>query len=143
HFLYFISQMYYLKFKISLRFIKGLKYDGILEILKLKEKKSSMIPEIRYELRSNDIVLIIYGDFIEIVFELTLDYFHLLELNKKNELKEIELFKTFFNQLKSLGIDEVHFGIFAEFEKDEGFTYCWKNIYRIMSKYDNYFKLEI
>ena len=30
-----------------------------------------------------------------------------------------------------------------EFEKDEGFTYCWNNIYRIMSTYENYFKVAI
>ena len=91
----------------------------------------------------NDLILFIYDDLIEINLDLTIDYFHLLELNEKVEIKEINLFKTFFNQLKSLGIDEVHFGIFDEFEKDAGFNYCWKNIYRIMSKYDNYFKLEI
>lgn len=124
-------------------YIKTIGIDGIAETLKLKEKKSSLISEIRYELRSDDVVLIIYSDFIEIVFELTIDYFHLLELNKKEELKKIELFKTLFNQLKSLGIEEVHFGVFDEFEKDEGFTYCWKNIYRIMSKYENYFKVAI
>lgn len=105
--------------------------------------KSLLISEKRYNLQIEEIVLFIHVDFIEIKFNFTLDYFHLSDLNKRNELKKIDLFKTFFNQLKSLGIDEVHFGIFAEFEKDEGFTYCWNNIYRIMSKYDNYFKLEI
>lgn len=105
--------------------------------------KSLLIPEKRYNLQIEEIVLFIHVDFIEIKFDITLDYFHLSDLNKRNELVEIDLFKTFFNQLKSIGIDEVHFGIFAEFEKDEGFTYCWNNIFRIMSKYDNYFKLEI
>ncbi|MCB6089544.1 hypothetical protein LIS90_12975, partial [Flavobacterium psychrophilum] len=33
HFLYFISQMYYLKFKISLRFIKGLKYVAAYKMI--------------------------------------------------------------------------------------------------------------
>lgn len=105
--------------------------------------KSLLISEKRYDLILNGIILFIYIDFIEIKFSMPLDYFHLYDLNKRKELKEIDVFKTFFNQLKSVGIDEVHFGIFSEFEKDEGFTYCWKNIYRIMSKYDNYFKLKI
>jgi hypothetical protein len=105
--------------------------------------KSLLISEKRYDLILNGILLFIYVDFIEIKFNITLDYFHLSDLNKLNELIEIDIFKTFFNQLKSIGIDEVHFGIFAEFEKDEGFTYSWNNIYRILSKYDNYFKVEI
>ncbi len=105
--------------------------------------KSLLIPEKKLHLQLGEIVLFIFTDFIEIKFDIPLDYFHLLDLNNSQEITKIELFKTFFNQLKSMGIDEVHFGIFAEFENDEGFTYCWKNIYRIMSKYDNYFKLKL
>jgi hypothetical protein len=105
--------------------------------------KSLLISEKRYDLILDGIQLFIYVDFIEVQFDITLDYFHLSDLNKRNELNEIDLFKTFFIQIKSIGIDEVHFGVFDEFEKDEGFTYCWNNIYRIISKYDNYFKLKI
>ena len=104
---------------------------------------SVIIPAIRYHLRFDEVLLIIYDDIFEIKFDITLDYFHLLRLYERNELKKIQLFETFFKQLKSLGIDEVHFGIFAEFEKDEGVSYCWENIYRIMTKCENYFKLEI
>ena len=110
---------------------------------RLIKMQSLILPEKKFHLQLDEIVLFIFGDFLEIKFDITLDYFHLLHLNERNELKKIELLETFFKQLKLLGIDEVHFSIFAEFEKDEGFTYCWKNIYRIMSKYDNYFKLEI
>ncbi|MFN8326206.1 MAG: hypothetical protein U0T80_10775 [Flavobacteriaceae bacterium] len=110
---------------------------------RLVSVKSTLIPEKRFHLQLDEIVLFIHTDFIEIKFDIPLDYFHLSELKSRNELLEIDLLKNFFGQLKSIGIDEVHFGIFSEFEKDEGFTYCWKNIYRIMSKYDNYFKLEI
>lgn len=105
--------------------------------------KSLILPEKKYHLQLDEIVLFIFEDFIEIKFDITLDFFHLLQLNENNELKEIVLIETFFKQLKSLGIDEVHFGIFAEFEKDDSFTYCWENIYRIMSKYENYFKVAI
>ena len=105
--------------------------------------KSLILPEKKFHLQLNEKVLFIFVNFIEIKFDITLDYFHLLELNEKKELKKIVLIETFFNQLKSLGIDEVHFGVFAEFEKDEDFTYCWNNIYRILFKYDNYFKVEI
>lgn len=104
--------------------------------------KCLILPEKKYHLQLDEVVLFIFEDFIEIKFDITLDYFHLLQLNENNELKKIVLIETFFKQLKSLGIYEVHFGVFAEFEKDEGFTYCWKNIYRIMSKYENYFKIE-
>jgi hypothetical protein len=104
--------------------------------------KSSLIPEKRFHIQLDEIVLFIYTDFIEIKFDIPLDYFHLSELNSRNELLEIELLKIFFGQLKSIGIDEVHFGIFSEFEKDEGFTYCWKDIYRIISKHENYFTLK-
>ena len=124
-------------------YIKTIGIDGIAETLKLKEKKSSLIPEIRYELRSDDVVLIIYNDFIEIVFELTIDYFHLLELNKKEELKKIELFKTLFKQLQLLGIDEIHFVVFDEFELGDNLKYYWKNVYQTMLKCENYFKSEI
>lgn len=125
-------------------FFKKRIYNAIgTEEARLIAVKSLLISEKRYDLILNGILLFIYVDFIEIKFNITLDYFHLSDLNKRKELNEIDLFKTFFNKLKSIGIDEVHFGIFAEFEKDEGFTYSWKNIYRIMSKYDNYFKLEI
>ncbi|EKT4549192.1 hypothetical protein JE952_000802 [Flavobacterium psychrophilum] len=92
---------------------------------------SLILAEKKFHLQLDEKVLFIFGDFIEIKFDITLDYFHLLHLN---ELKKIELLETFFKQLKSLGIDEVHFSVFAEFEKDEGFTYCWKNIFRIISK---------
>lgn len=110
---------------------------------RLVSVKSTLIPEKRFHLQLDEIVLFIHTDFIEIKFDIPLDYFHLSELKSRNELLEIDLLKNFFGQLKSIGIDEVHFGIFSEFEKDEGFTYCWKNIYRIMSKYYNYFELEI
>lgn len=115
--------------------------DGIVEKAQLKEIKSTLLPEIRYEFKSNDVVLIIYGDFIEIVFELTIDYFHLLELNEKDELKEIKLFKTLFKQLQLLGIDEILFGIFDEFELGENVKFNWENAYQTMLKCENYFEV--
>lgn len=105
--------------------------------------KSSLIPEKKFHFYLDEIAIFIFTDFIEIKFNMPLDYFHLSELNGRKELLEIELLKKFFSQLKSIGIDEVHFGIFAEFEKDEGFNYSWKNIYRIISNQENYFKLDI
>ena len=110
---------------------------------RLVSVKSTLIPEKRFHLQLDEIVLFIHTDFIEIKFDIPLDYFHLSELKSRNELLEIDLLKNFFGQLKSIGIDEVHFGIFSEFEKDEGFTYCWKDIYRIISKYENYFTLKL
>lgn len=104
--------------------------------------KSLLIPEKKFHLQLDEIVLFIFTDFIEIKFDIPLDYFHLFDLYNRNELLEIKLLKTFFGHLNSLGIDEIHFGIFGEFEKDEAFTYCWKEIYRIISKYNNYFTLK-
>ena len=110
---------------------------------RLTAVKSLLIPEMQFNLHLDEVTLFIFTDFIEIKFDIPLDYFHLSELNNRKDLLEIELLKTFFSQLKAIGINEVHFGIFAEFEKDEDFTYCWKKIYRILSKYENYFKLAI
>jgi hypothetical protein len=116
---------------------------GIGNEASLTAVKSLLIPEMQYNLHLDEVALFIFTDFIEVKFDIPLDYFHLSELNNRKELLEIELLKRFFSQLKAIGINEVHFGIFAEFEKDEDFTYCWKNICRILSKYENYFKLDI
>jgi hypothetical protein len=109
----------------------------------LIEKKSSVLPAMRYELVLNDVSLIFYDDFIEISISFDLDYYHLLQLYQKNELKTIFFFNTLFNQLKLLGIEEVHFGIFSEAANGEYFKYCWENIFQDLINNHKHFKLTL
>ena len=109
----------------------------------LIEKKSSILPDMRYELVLNDVSLIFYDDFIEISISFDLDYYHLLQLYQKNELRTIFFFNILFNQLKLLGIEEVHFGIFSEAANGEDFKYCWGNIFQDLINNHNHFKLTL
>ena len=114
--------------------------DAIYKV-QLIEKKSSILPDMRYELVLNEVSLIFYDDFIEICISFELDYYHLLQLYQKNELKTIFFFNTLFNQLKLLGIEEVHFGIFSEAANGQDFKYCWGNIFQDLINNHNHFKL--
>ena len=87
--------------------------------------------------------LVIYEDFIEFNFGFTLDYFHLFQLHQENKLKSILFFQNLFNQLKSLGVNELHFGVFSDFNLGNNLNYTWKNVFSEMSKKTNYFVLEI
>lgn len=124
-------------------YLKTIYYKSVINKAQLIEKKSSVLPDMRYELVLKDVSLIFYDDFIEISISFDLDYFHLLQLYQKNELKKIILFNTLFNQLKLLGIEEVHFGIFAESANGEDFKYCWKNIFQDLSNSHNHFQLAL
>ena len=97
--------------------------EGFVTII---ERKSGLIPQIRYELRFNDFRIIIYEDFFEIVFNFEIDFFHILDLYHKNQLKEITFFKDFFNLLSLLGISEIYIGIFKEFGKGKKIKYTWR-----------------
>lgn len=102
---------------------------------------STLISEIRYHLQFDEVLLIIYDDFFEIIFDFTVDYFHLLQLNQRDELKEIAIFKGFFRQLHNLGINELYFGVFDEFEKAENLEYCWNTVYQSLLNSNNHFKI--
>lgn len=122
---------------------KTIKIDGIHGKAYLIERYRSIIPEIKLELDQKEFRLIFYEDFIEISLEITIDYFHLLQLIKENQLIKIEPFKTIFNQLKALKINEIYFCVFEEFKIEESKNYCWKNVNLAINKCSNNFVLEI
>ena len=55
---------------------------------RLIQKNFNLIPQLKYQLNLDDFKLIIYEDFIEILFLFDVDYFHLYDLSKKDELKK-------------------------------------------------------
>ena len=106
-------------------------------------RKSSLIPEIKYELVLNEFRFIIYEDFIEVTVEITIDYFHILQLHKQNLLLKIEPFQTILKQLKILGIPTIYFCVFEEFKLGLKENYCWKNVLSATKKCSYNFELEI
>lgn len=95
---------------------------------KLKISSSSSIPQLKFELLLNDFRLIFFEDFIEILMNFKVDYYHLLDLHKRNELKEFMFFVNFFEILNSFGVKEIYIGIFEEFGNGKKFKYKWKNV---------------
>ncbi|GEM_PF-6543834 len=127
----------------SLEKDKVIEFFGSIEKAYLIDKFDSLIPETKFQLQLKDVTLVIYKDFVEFNFGFTLDYFHLFQLHQENKLKSIFFFKNLFNQLKSLGVNEVHFGIFSEFNLGKNLNYTWSNVLPEMSKKSNYFVLQI
>ena len=109
---------------------------------KLKISSSSSIPQLKFELLLNDFRLIFFEDFIEILMNFKVDYYHFLDLHNRNELKEFEFFQDFLKLLETFGVNEIYFGIFAEFGNGKKFKYKWKNIRKEISGL-NYFKLTL
>ena len=107
------------------------------------ERKSRLIPQMKYELRFTDFKTIIYEDFFEIVFKFEIDFFHILDLHQKNQLKEVAFFKEIFKLLLSLGISEIYIGVFEEFGKDKKIKYTWRNVFKELSKKPHTFKLQL
>lgn len=122
---------------------KTISRDGTTEKAYLEEKCGSLIPETRYELGQNEFKLVIFEDFISVDIEITVDYLHVLQLYNENILLEIELFKTIANQLKKLGINEIHIFGFDEFEIGQNKNYCWKNVIAAIKKCDNNFVIKL
>lgn len=122
----------------SILYNKTFSKDGIKEKAYLEEKNCSLIPETKYEFVQKDFKFIIYEDFIEISIEITLDYFHLIQLYNENQLLKIEPFKTIFNQLKILDINEIHFFVFDEFRIGQNKNYCWENVISAINKCRNF-----
>lgn len=125
------------RFKIT---YENPKPEGSLTII---ERKSRLIPQMKYELRFTDFKIIIYEDFFEIVFKFEIDFFHILDLHQKNQLKEVAFFKGIFNLLSLIGISEIYIGIFEEFGKDKKIKYTWKNVFRELSKTSQTFKVQL
>ena len=125
------------RFKIT---YENPKPEGSLTII---ERKSRLIPQMKYELRFSDFKIIIYEDFFEIVFKFEIDFFHILDLHQKNQLKEVAFFKDFFNLLSLISISEIYIGVFEEFGKDKKIKYTWRNVFRELSKISQTFKVQL
>ena len=95
---------------------------------RLIQKNFNLIPQLKYQLNLDDFKLIIYEDFIEILFLFDVDYFHLYDLSKKDELKKIDTFHKTFAILNILGVKEICIGIFDEFGKGKEIKHKWKNV---------------
>jgi hypothetical protein len=122
---------------------KTISIDGVTQKGILTETYHSYIPESVCELALKEVKLIIYEDFIEIYIRMTLDYFHLLELNQEKQLNTIEFFKSIFNHLKALEIDQVHFCVFNEFKISENSNYCWRNVKSAILNCKNNFVIDL
>jgi hypothetical protein len=127
----------------SILYNKIIHFQDGFEKCRLIERKSSLIPELKFELVQNDFRFIIYEDFIEVTVSITIDYFHILQLHQENLLLKIEPFQTIFNQLKTLGIPTIYFCVFKEFTLLEKENYCWKNVLPATKRCSSNFELEI
>ena len=94
----------------------------------LIQKNFNLIPQLKYQLNLEEFKLIIYEDFVEILFLFDVDYFHLYDLSKKDELKKIDTFLRTFAILNILGVIEICIGVFDEFGNGKKIKYKWKNI---------------
>ena len=110
---------------------------------RLIEKKSTLIPQLKYHLIINDFTLFVYDDFFEILVNFDVDYYQLLVLHKKDEMKRIDFLINLFQLLHLLGVSEIYVGIFNEFGKDKKIKYTWRNISREVSKSNNTFKINL
>lgn len=95
---------------------------------RLIQRNSTLMPQLKYELILEEFKLIIYEDFIEILFLFQVDYFHLYDLSKKDELKKIDTFHRSFAILNILGVKEICIGVFDEFGNGNKIKYKWKNV---------------
>ncbi|MDD2986793.1 hypothetical protein [Flavobacterium sp.] len=125
----------------SYSYLKTITNENEMGTGRLIIRKSLLIPDIRYELNHEEVLYIIYNDFIEIKFDFEVDYFHLKELTEQNKLESIKFFDSFFNLLKSIGVKELHFGIFNEFMKTTSIKYKWDTIFHELKNNHEYFKI--
>lgn len=109
---------------------------------KLKITSTTMIPQLKYELLLDDFKLFLYSDFIEILITFKVDYYHLLDLHKRNELTGFDFFQDFFGLLHTFGAKEIYFAIFEEFGNGKKFKYKWKNVLKEIMTH-HHFKVSI
>lgn len=135
-----------LNFKVTAEFLDRFKItyenpkpEGFVTII---ERKSKLIPQIKYELRFNDFKIICFEDFFEIVVYFDIDYFHLRDIHAKNQLKEVAVFSEIFHFLSVMGISELHIGILEEFGKQKKIKYTWRNVYKELSNTSQSFKVQ-
>ena len=124
------------RFKIT---YENPKSEGFVSII---ERKSCLIPQIKYELRFADFKIICYEDYFEIVVYFDIDYFHLRDIHTKNQLKDVAVFVEIFHFLLVMGISEIHVGILEEFGKGKKIKYMWRNVYKELSNTSQTFKVQ-
>ena len=129
--------------KSPILYNKTIHFQDSFEKCRLIERKSSLIPELKFELVQNEFRFIIYKDFIEVAVKITIDYFHIIQLNQENQLLKIEPFQTIIKQLKILGVPTIYFCVFKEFKLREKENYCWKNVISANKRCSSNFELEI
>jgi hypothetical protein len=127
----------------SLEKDKVIEFFGSIEKAYLIDKFDSLIPETKFILQLKDVNLVIYEDFIEFNFGFELDYFHLFRLHLENKIKTIVFFQNLFKQLKTLGISELHIGVFSEFNLGSNVNYSWTNVLSELLSKTKYFVIEI
>ena len=108
----------------------------------LIQKNFNLIPQLKYQLNLDEFKLIIYEDFIEILFLFDVDYIHLYDLSKKDELKKIDTFYRTFAILNILGVIEIFLGVFDEFGKGKEIKHKWKNVLKEITAL-HHFKVSI
>ena len=108
----------------------------------LIQKNFNLIPQLKYQLNLDEFKLIIYEDFIEILFLFDVDYFHLYDLSKKDELKKIDTFHRTFAILNILGVIEIFIGVFDEFGKGKEIKHKSKNVLKEITAL-HHFKVSI
>jgi hypothetical protein len=108
----------------------------------LKIASTTIIPQLKYEIRLGDFKLFLFEDFIEIKINFEVDYFHLLDLHKRNGLKKFEFFKEFFKILNTMGVTYIYFGVFDEFGNGKKVNYKWRNVLKEVSN-TTHFKLSL
>jgi hypothetical protein len=127
----------------SLEKNKIIKFDDDVKKANLFEMHQSFILENKFNLELDEVILVLYDDFIEFNFGFTIDYFHIFQLHQENKLKNILYFKNLFNQLKSLRIDKIYLSIFKEFNMPPKSSYKWENVLNVITLNEHYFILVI
>lgn len=130
-----LTAEYYSRFKIT---YENPNYSNEARLI---EKKSTLIAQLKYHLIINDFTLIVYEDFFEILVNFDVDYYQLLELHQKDEMKRVDFFTDLFQLLHLLGVSEIYVGIFKEFGKDKKIKYTWRNVSREVLKSVDTFRI--
>ena len=132
-----LTEEYHSRFKIT---YENPNYSNEARLI---EKKSTLIPQLKYHLIINNFTFIVYEDFFEILLNFDVDYYQLFELHQKDEMKRIDFFINLFQLLHLLGVSEIYVGIFKEFGKDKKIKYTWRNVFRELSKTSQIFKVQL
>ena len=88
-----------------------------------------------------DEALVFNNEYMYIHFPFEIDYHLLLEMNNSNSFVEDEYFKSLFQKLKNLDINELHFNVFEQGEDEKLANKKWLEIEEIIQSREYYFKV--